>query len=62
GIDKRYRFSGRTFLECVKRIFLNSYHCQAIAFCLMVEDNLIHRLTRKYFTRRRSYALFEKSL
>lgn len=62
GIDPAYRYSGRTFAEAVKHIFQNSDHCDSIAFCLMVENNLIHRLTEKYVHRRRRYGLFEKSL
>lgn len=60
GIRESHRLAGRSFVACLQYIFCQSQAYDRIAFCLMTDDNLAHRLSRKYCTQSRSYALFAK--
>ena len=62
GVDPAFRHAGKTFVDCLKFIFDHSQSYDRMAFCLMTENNLAHRLTSKYCDRRRTYGLFGKDL
>ncbi len=62
GIDDQVRNAGRSFVHALQYVFRHSEAYDRIAFCLMTDDNQVHRLTRKYCERRREYALYFKSI
>jgi hypothetical protein len=57
-----FRYGGRTFAEILNWIFQRSKNYSEIAFCLMSDDNMAHRLARKYAESSKTYALFGRSL
>lgn len=62
GILPNYRFGGRAFVASLWHIFQNSEKFDEIAFCLMAEDNQVHRLTKKWAQVSQQYGLFSKRI
>jgi hypothetical protein len=62
GVLPEYRLGGRTFVKALAWILLQSQRYSELAFCLMAEDNMAHRLARRYCDISKSYGLFAKNL